>query len=96
MTGTREGEARPALAVGQMTTSELRRRRRELEHALQGKVIGNAPIATDLGRDLEAVAAEEAARERLAEASRSKATESRLGTEAWLKGKPLRSGQAER
>jgi hypothetical protein len=61
MTGTQEGEPRPVPAVGQRTTSELRQRRKEIEHALKDKDkdIGQAPIAADLRASLKAITDEQ-------------------------------------
>ena len=58
MTGTREGEPATAPPVGQMTTSELSQRRREIVHALD-EDIGHASIAADLKADLQAIKEEQ-------------------------------------
>ncbi len=54
--------------LGQYTTGELTRYRRELEHALQG-LAETAPAGTRLQADLQLVHAEEESRRRLAEAN---------------------------
>jgi hypothetical protein len=54
----------PAHPLGQMTTSELRGYRRELQHAI--KELKDAPVVADLQKRLDAVHAEEAARASIA------------------------------
>jgi hypothetical protein len=50
-----------------LTTYELKDRRRELEHAIK-RISADAPIQTDLRRQLDAVIAEQEDRARLADA----------------------------
>ncbi len=52
-----------------LTTFELRDYRRRLEHALNEKVIGNAPVAAQLREMLAQVLAEEESRARLQQAN---------------------------
>lgn len=79
MTGTREGEPRPAPAVGQMTTSELRQRRKEIEHAL--KDTGQVPIAADLRASLIAIVGEQVTRAQAEANSRERERALRLRRE---------------
>jgi hypothetical protein len=58
----------PKFNLGAYTSSELRERRRELEHAIQS-LPDTAPIQADLRRSLADVEAEEQARARLAAAN---------------------------
>jgi hypothetical protein len=53
--------AEPQHPVYQLTTTELNRYRRELEHAVQG-ISPDAPVQTELRRRLDVVLAEEEAR----------------------------------
>ena len=55
----------PRHPLHQLTTSELARRRRELEHALK-YLPETAPVREDLGEDLARVLAEQAEREQIA------------------------------
>jgi hypothetical protein len=57
--------AEPKYPVHQLTTSELTRYRRELEHAVQG-ISPDAPVQTELRRRLDLVLAEQAEREKIA------------------------------
>ncbi len=52
----------PAHPIGQLTTTELSRYRRELEHAI--KTLKDAPVAAELRRRLDEVVTEEQQRER--------------------------------
>jgi hypothetical protein len=83
--GTREGELRPAPAVGQMTTSELQQRRRELEQALRDKNVGSAPIAADLKNDLKTIQDEQDNRARAEVESRAQERARRVQREALLR-----------
>jgi hypothetical protein len=49
-----------------LTTTEISRYRRELEHAIQG-ISPDAPVQADLRRKLDAVLAEQTSRERIAD-----------------------------
>jgi hypothetical protein len=57
--------AEPKYPVCQLTTSELTRYRRELEHAVKG-IAPDAPVQTELHRRLDAVLAEQDEREKIA------------------------------
>jgi hypothetical protein len=55
----------PKYPVHQLTTSELNRYRRELEHAVTG-ISPDAPVQTELRRRLDVVLAEQSEREKIA------------------------------
>jgi hypothetical protein len=55
----------PKHTVAQLTTSELARYRRELEHAVKG-ISPDAPVQTELRSKLDEVLAEQAEREKIA------------------------------
>jgi hypothetical protein len=57
--------AEPKYPVHQLTTSELTRYRRELEHAVRG-ISPEAPVQTELRRRLDVVLAEQDEREKIA------------------------------
>jgi hypothetical protein len=57
--------AEPRYPIHQLTTSELTRYRRELEHAVKG-ISPEAPVQTELCRRLDEVLAEQDERERIA------------------------------
>jgi hypothetical protein len=57
--------AEPQYPVYQLTTSELTRYRRELEHAVKG-IAPDAPMHRELRRRLDAVLAEQGDREKIA------------------------------
>jgi hypothetical protein len=57
--------AEPKYPVSQLTTSELTRYRRELEHAVRG-IAPDAPVQTELHRRLDVVLAEQDEREKIA------------------------------
>jgi hypothetical protein len=57
--------AEPKYPVHQLTTSELTRYRRELEHAAKG-ISPDAPVQTELRRRLDVVLAEQDEREKIA------------------------------
>jgi hypothetical protein len=57
--------AEPKHPVSQLTTSELTRYRRELEHAVQD-ISPEAPVQTELRRRLDVVLAEQSEREKIA------------------------------
>jgi hypothetical protein len=57
-----DGLHAPAHPIGQLTTTELSRYRRELEHAV--RELKSAPVAAELQRRLDEVVAEEQQRER--------------------------------
>jgi hypothetical protein len=57
--------AEPKYPVSQLTTSELTRYRRELEHAVRG-IAPDAPVQTELRRRLDVVLAEQSEREKIA------------------------------
>ena len=57
--------AEPKYPVHQLTTSELTRHRRELEHAVQG-ISPGAPVQAELRRRLDVVLAEQDEREKMA------------------------------
>ena len=57
--------AEPKYPVHQLTTSELTRYRRELEHAVKG-ISPEAPVQTELHRRLDVVLAEQDEREKIA------------------------------
>jgi hypothetical protein len=57
--------AEPQYPVHQLTTSELTRYRRELEHAVKG-IAPDAPVQTELHRRLAVVLAEQDEREKIA------------------------------
>jgi hypothetical protein len=65
MTPTEPQAAEPKYPVHQLTTSELTRYRRELEHAVQG-ISPEAPAQTELRRRLDGVLAEQSEREKIA------------------------------
>jgi hypothetical protein len=65
MTTTEPQTAEPKYPVHQLTTSELARYRRELEHAVQG-IAPDAPVQTGLRRRLDVVLAEQDEREKIA------------------------------
>jgi hypothetical protein len=58
--------AEPSHPVHALTTYELARRRRELEHAVKG-ISPDAPVQADLRRKLDEVLAEQTSRERIAD-----------------------------
>jgi hypothetical protein len=60
-----EPVSRPPHPVHQLTTSELTRYRRELEHAVKG-ISPEAPVQTELRRRLDVVLAEQDEREKIA------------------------------
>ncbi len=57
--------APPQRKLAEMTTSELARRRRELERAIE-HIPGSAPARADLGKGLDEVEAEERSRAKIA------------------------------
>jgi hypothetical protein len=57
--------AEPKYPVSQLTTSELTRYRRELEHAVK-RIAPDAPVQTELHRRLDVVLAEQDEREKIA------------------------------
>ncbi len=59
----------PAHPIGQLTTTELRGYRRELEHAIT--TLKDAPVAAELSRRLAEVRVEEASRASIAAAART-------------------------
>ena len=61
--------AQPRHPLHALTTFELRDYRRHLEHALEDKVIGNAPVAAQLRESLAGVLAEEESRARVQQAN---------------------------
>jgi hypothetical protein len=64
--------ADPEHPIHALTTYELARYRRELEHAIK-KISADAPVQADLRRKLDEVLAEQAERERIAERARTAA-----------------------
>lgn len=58
--------AEPNHPMHALTTTEISRYRRELEHAIQG-ISPDAPVQADLRRKLDAVLAEQTSRERIAD-----------------------------
>lgn len=60
--------SQPKYPLSQLTTSELSRYRRELEHAIED-ISPNAQVQADLRRSLDAVIAEQEDRARAAKAS---------------------------
>jgi hypothetical protein len=56
----------PKHTVAQLTTSELNRYRRELEHAVKG-ISPDAPVQTELRRQLDEVLAEQDERAKIAD-----------------------------
>jgi hypothetical protein len=64
--------AEPEHPVSQLTTTELSRYRRELEHAIKG-ISPDAPVQADLRSKLDKVLAEQGERERIADRARTAA-----------------------